>query len=102
MLMYAAVFAWFLWFRLMKFLNEFSWSHLILSALRKAVGPLIGLFLVGFFFFFFFLQRQLAFAHVGLLTYYISVGVLLAYIPICLYTGEQVGFFLLLAFAHTM
>ena len=36
----------------------------------------------------------------GLLTYYISVGILLAYIPICLYTGEQVGFFLLLAFAH--
>ncbi len=53
MRIYAAVFAWFLWFRLMKFLNEFSWTHLILSALRKAVGPLVGLFLVGFFNFFF-------------------------------------------------
>ena len=58
----AAVFAWLLWFRLMKFLNELSWSKLILASLRKSVGPLIGLFLVGFF-------LLMGFAHVGLLAF---------------------------------
>ena len=58
----AAVIAWFIWFRLMKFLNEFSWARLILQSLRKAAGPLVGLFLVGFF-------LLMAFAHVGLLAF---------------------------------
>ena len=58
----AAVLAWFLWMRLMKFLNELSWARLILQSLRRASGPLVGLFSVGFF-------LLLAFAHTGLLAF---------------------------------
>ena len=45
-----------------QFLNELSWAKLILQSLRRAAGPLLGLFLVGFF-------LLLAFAHVGLLAF---------------------------------
>ena len=59
---FLAVFAWFLWFRSFKFLNELSWARVILQTLLRAAGPLLGLCLSGFL-------LLLAFAHVGLLAF---------------------------------